>query len=289
MTRNFVWLPVASFLAGVNLLAGTPAFASPSRTVPPASFIDYHVSTVKDLTQEVTIDPAVCKRLTWHFHITRTQLVTYVRQNLVLRRLDTSGNYRVACVRPNGSEYWITAHLRAGTSVFASRATGQPVLKLACGNPMVSALPMLSTKSSFNGTIPPPQLAPIPSEERIAALPSLTLSPDDAEFPDDIASSDLEVPPVVMVGGSLESFVSAVKPISSSGSFNFLPALAGIGAAVGIFHQNPSHSTVTASPVTPSPAVPEASTLVSLGLMLLAGGLIIHRQRYANRNTRKVA
>ena len=280
MTRHLLCMSVA------GLLVGTPGFANTSRSVPPESFIDYHVSTVNELAREITIDPVVCKRLAQHFHITSTQMVSYARQNLVLRQLGSPGIYSVACVRPNGNEYWVQAHLTAETQVFASRATGQPVLKAACGNPMISALPAVLGKTAFNEKVSPPQLAPASIQEQMAAMPSLALVPDDAVLPDDIVTSDLEVPPVVKVAGSFESFVSAVKPISAVGSgsgFNFLPALAGIGAAVGLLHGS-SHSTDTVPPVTLPPvitpgSVPETSTAVSLGLLLLAGGLLARNSR----------
>jgi len=250
--------------------------------------VNYHVSTVHELTQEVTVDPAVRKHLARHFHITETQLISYIRSNLVLRQLKSAGVYRVACVRPEGTEYWVQSRLHAGTQIFASRATGQPVLKLACGNPMVSVLPSAPKVAAFTGAASQPKLVAAAIEEKMAAVPPPALLPNDVPLKVGIISDDfVQAPPVVKVAGSLETlgnFASAVAPISSSGSFNFLPALAGIGAAVGILHNNSS------SPSAPSPGpitapVPEASTLISLGFLLLAGGLVVWRQRRVTKRS----
>ena len=115
------------FAAMPVVAAGQPRLHA---SVPPASFLNYHVSTVHELSQEVTLDPAVRARLANHFHISEAQITQYVRQNLVLTHLKWSGYYRVACVGRNGQEFWITSHLPKGTPIFASRATGHPILKL---------------------------------------------------------------------------------------------------------------------------------------------------------------
>ncbi|BDI28900.1 hypothetical protein CCAX7_009510 [Capsulimonas corticalis] len=119
-----------------------------SHSVPPASFINYHVDTVQQLSQQVELDPAVRARLARHFHMTGPQLVSYINHHLKLKRLSAAKKYRVYCVDRNGREFFIMTRLPAGTPVFVSKSTGQPILKLACGNPMVSVLPHADMESN---------------------------------------------------------------------------------------------------------------------------------------------
>ena len=173
-------LPFVSLFPLVSLFLAVPALAAlppeSAVSVPVGSFINYHVSTVSDLSQEVSLDPAVRRRLAHHFHVTEAQITTYVRRNLVLTRLRKAGYYHVACVGRDGREYWIHSRLAAGTPVFASRVTGHPILKLACGNPMVSTLPVVSTLSSIESAKPAPtQFASdlMPSLAHAALAPGL--------------------------------------------------------------------------------------------------------------------
>jgi len=109
MLKNFVLTPIIFFSGTLT------SFASGSLSVPPASFIHTHVSTVGELARQVTIDPIVCTHLANHFHVTNTQMVQYVHHSLKLASLRQSGYYRVACVRQDGSEYWVNSYLKIGT------------------------------------------------------------------------------------------------------------------------------------------------------------------------------
>ena len=197
MLKKFAHIPY------MIVFVGSSVMAAGQTSVPPASFLNYHVSTVRELSQEVTLDPAVRGRLARHFHITPSQMTTYIRRNLVLTRLHTAGSYRVACVRRNGEEYWVESHLPAGTPVFASRVTGNPVLKLACGNPMVSSLPPGLQTAEDNGLTAPPQLAALPITSGVPSTPAPSLLPDTIPLTDIstgpmLADSSI-VPPVIQV------------------------------------------------------------------------------------------
>jgi len=257
-------------------LAAIPAAAahlpSPRLPVPDESFLNYHAATVGELSSEVAMDPAVRARLAKHFHVSQAQMMTYVHHNLVLRRLQKAGTYRVACVRRDGSEYWIESRLPAGTPIFASRATGKPILKLACGNPMVSSLPPTRFP---NKPIPTPKLAAVPVTMATADLivpPVLTAI--DGTQTDLVAPSDLSAPAVVRVSPSLQLLGGG-----SSGLGSLFPALLGAGAAVAVF--GPSNGSSNAgTPGTPVlPAVPEASSMTSFGLLLVGGSLLFILRR----------
>lgn len=243
-----------------------PAEASAHLPVPSESFLNYHAATVNELSQEVTLDPQVRARLANHFHLSPAQMQSYIRQNLVLRHLNRSGVYRVACLRPDGSEYWIESHLPAGTPIFASRATGQPILKLACGNPMVSMLP----KTEIRKPLSPPQVASTPTLAPAGTQTAeLTTTAVGGSQQVALVMDDALAPPVVEVSPSIQllgggSHLSSVFPI-----------LLGTGAAVSVFGHAGSGS--NASPGTPE--VPEASTFFSFGLLLLGSGLLLMKRR----------
>ncbi len=132
------------FLTGI--LPGPAGAAPVQETVPVDSFIARHVGTVSELHQQISLDPVVRRRLARHFHTSAPAVTRYIQNNLVLTKLKKAGRYRVYCVGRSGQEYTINSRLAAGTPVFVLRSTGQPVLKLACGNPMVASLPPVATK-----------------------------------------------------------------------------------------------------------------------------------------------
>ncbi len=260
------------------LAAMSPAVAAPlvapHLPAPAESFLNYHAGTVRELGSEASVDPAVRARLAKHFHVTQTQLITYIHHNLVLRHLPKAGTYRVACVRRDGSEYWIESRLPAGTPIFASRATGQPILKLACGNPMISALPPTVFP---NKPVAAPKLAAVPVTLADADINTPVLTAIDGTQDDLITPGDLSTPPVVRVSPSLQ-FLGG-----SPGLGSIFPALLGLGAAVAVAgHGSPNGSITPLIPVTPVvPAVPEASTVTSFGLLLVGGSLLLILRRKA--------
>ena len=253
------------------LVAAVPASAASLRLpVPAESFLNYHAASVRELSDEVAMDPAVRARLAKHFHVSQAQMTTYVHHNLVLQHLRKAGTYRVACVRRDGSEYWIESRLSAGTPVFASRATGKPILKLACGNPMVSSLPPTLFP---NKPATPPKLAAVPVMVASDLMTPPMLTAIDGTQTDLIVPGDLSTPAVVRVSPSLQLLSGG-----SSGLGSLFPALLGAGAAVAVFRNNGGGNNGT--PVGPIlPAVPEASTVTSLGLLLVGGSLLFILRR----------
>ena len=277
MRTKYAILPMLCFFAV------TPVLAHPGLShtyVPPNSFLNYHVATVHELSQEVSLDPAVRARLANHFHITEAQITQYVRRNLVLTHLQKPGRYRVACVGRDGHEFWIESRLPRGTAVFASRATGQPILRLACGNPMVSSLPPGLQTADDNGNAKPAQFASLASPVPPDSSPMPGLMPaSDLPAPVLVAGADV-APTVVEVGGSLQNLLPTVPVSGASHAFNVLPVVLGALAAGAVGIASTQHSG-SSSNATPPPAVPEASTSVSLGAMLLlgAGGLLFLRRK----------
>lgn len=279
---------ILPFLA-LSALAARAASADPFLSVPPASFLNYHVSSVRELSQEVTLDPIVCARLAHHFHRSAPSMAAYVQDNLVLTRLAHAGRYRVACVTPSGREYYVTERLAVGTPVFAHVKTGKPILKLACGNPLVASLPaappkprpiakakpVVKAKPALLATSPQ-TAAPMPSAP--VALPELVpAAPATAVLP----APDLA--PLTRVGGSQQL-------LKGKGGFPFLPILAAGGVGVlphgGGPRPQPVMTLTPGAPpavIAPPPgaAVPEPSAvlLLALGGAGLAAGRLRKRPR----------
>lgn len=278
MPRIFATFSLLGLTAAASYLVA-PVMALPHAAVSPNSFINYHAATVNELSQEVSLDPAVRVRLAHHFHVTPEQMKTYVSQNLVLTRLKSANSYRVACVRPDGSEYWVQERLPVGTPIFASRATGQPILKLACGNPMVSALPATTKIADSQALYTKPRLAAVPStlETPTSAAPLLAA---DAAPQFAFASDALSAPPVVQVAGSFQSL-----PLRGGGGGFPLGYLAGIPVLAGIIASGHGSNSGGGTPNLPDvPAVPETSTVLSLGLLLTATGAVLLRRKRPAQN-----
>jgi len=162
-----------ALLFSVAVLAGLPlaALAAPGPVVlPPDSFIDQHVASMSQMDQQVTLDPVVRRRLARHFHTSGPAVVRYIQKNLILKKTTTASRYQVYCISRTGREYTINSRLPAGTPVFVMRSTGKPVLKLACGNPMVASLPPVVTKVSPYTS---PELASLPKPTLAAIAPGL--------------------------------------------------------------------------------------------------------------------
>ncbi|MDQ2799412.1 MAG: hypothetical protein M3Y13_07190, partial [Armatimonadota bacterium] len=194
MRGSILTFAVAVMLAGVP---ATNALCAPfSLAVPPESFINHHVSSVRELTREVTLDRQVQQRLSKHFHMSGPKIVSYIQHNLVLKRLSVAGRYQVYCVSPSGREYVITSRLPVGTPVFVLRSNGKPVLKLACGNPMVAMLPSPPT--------------PAPGPVKLLTSPDLASSefgPAPGPTPNTLVAS---APPVISTVGPGELAITKV-------------------------------------------------------------------------------
>ncbi len=160
-------------LFSLAVLGGLPTAALAGLSpvaLPPDSFINQHVASMSEMSQQVTLDPVVRRRLARHFHTSGPAVVRYIQNNLVLKRTTTAQRYQVYCISRTGREYTINSRLPIGTPVFVMRTTGKPILKLACGNPMVASLPPVKTKI---GPYTSPELASLPTPAPAGIAPGL--------------------------------------------------------------------------------------------------------------------
>jgi len=235
-----------ALLFSLAVLGGLPltALAAPGPVVlPPDSFIGQHVASMSQMSQQVTLDPVVRRRLARHFHTSGPAVVRYIQKNLVLKRTTTAERYQVYCISRTGREYTINSRLPAGTPVFVMRSTGKPILKLACGNPMVAALPPDRTKV---GPYTSPELASLPKPIPAALAPGLLPNGPVVVAMNSGPGLVITPAPTTKVGGLLQTL-----PVRS-GKFP-IGLLAGIPIIAGIA----SHGGGSGSPVTPTvPVVP---------------------------------
>ncbi len=212
------------------------AFAGP-QSVPTDSFIGRHVTSVSELHQQISLDPVVRRRLARHFHTSAPAVTRYIQTNLVLKKLSRAGTYKVYCISRTGREYTISQHLAAGTPVFVMRSTGQPVLKLACGNPMVAGLPPVATKVAAYHS---PELAGVPAPGAAPIAPAL-----ESTGPVVVAMNDtpaVAVMPTTKVAG----FLGQLPIVHGGGSpFGFLAAIPVLATVFGTHHGGGSNTPIT--------------------------------------------
>lgn len=266
---------------------------SMTHSVPPESFLDYHVDTVPQLTFEVTYDAAVRMRLARHFHLSNRAMCAYISHDLVLRHLTEPLRTRVYCLPRTGHEFYVMMTLPKGTPVFAQRGTGRPVLRLVCGNPLVAALPPTPK------VIAPPKLAKAPSKEvrtRIAASHSpqslkpncLTVaqititSSKPLTFVADTASVPGEV--VFIADGNGSSLSSFLNWAGAMGGVAALLSHGGGGGSAASGHQNFGIVSAQKTPQIPlsepMPAPePNSALVMGIGGLMLAGFGCVRSQR----------
>jgi hypothetical protein len=104
------------------------------------SYLPYKVYSVDQLINEVQGNPAIIAHYSRTFHVPEDKVVQYMRNNVVESYIQETGKYTVYCVRPDGLVYPTVQHFQQGTKVFALR-NGQPIMKWACGNPLMNFLP----------------------------------------------------------------------------------------------------------------------------------------------------
>jgi hypothetical protein len=124
----------------VFVTAAGIACAGVLQPTPLDSFLPYKVYSVGQLIKEVQNSPTIQIHYARTFHVPQDRVVQYMRDNVVESYIQETGKYTVYCVRPDGLVYPTVQHFSKGTKVFALR-NGQPIMKWACGNPLMNFLP----------------------------------------------------------------------------------------------------------------------------------------------------
>jgi len=243
-------------LAVTLILLSVPAGAAGRHRTGPDSFLTWRAYTVEDLVKQVEGDSVIRQRLAKHFHVSQAGLASYLRKHLRVITFSESGWRPVYGVNSIGRIYRARDYFHKGAKVFGL-ADGTPLLKYACGNPLVTELPGQAQVAAR-----PPQTRMHSPQEfvLVVALPVAPVIeiPTASPFttPDERPGvADLPAAPTIAVPTAV---------MAASGGLALLPLVGLLGVEGG---------------GTP-PVVPEPSDLMLLaaGLAML-GGLALCRRR----------
>ncbi len=185
-----LWRIALTMLA---LLAATPVFAALKERTGPDSFLHWRAYTVAQLVEEVQSDAVARQRLAKHFHVSQADLVSYLRENVTLVYYTDSGWKPVYGVNRIGHIYRTKGYFKKGGKAFGS-PDGTPILKYACGNPLITSLPPV--KKTLGEALPPP--APEPEAAPEALAPIVQAPEEYALAPEVPLAPGLGAPPSVV-------------------------------------------------------------------------------------------
>ena len=212
-------------MVGIVAAGGMQVVSAATQPVPPASFLRFRVDSVAQMVNQVKTDHAVASRYCQLFNVPSAKLVSYVQKNVVESYVPATKTYRVWCVSKTGKLFAVSSRLTAGTRVFALR-NGTPVMKWACGNPVVSSLPEAPARPHTLA-----RMSAVPTGRAGASPISI---PSELSLPTPAASVATSVPselqsavPQTRVASSIEQIGSVHT--STNGAASLIP-LAGAAA-----------------------------------------------------------
>jgi len=250
-------------LFGVLLFTALPAARADRERTGPDSFLPYRVYTVNDLAAQVESDAVVRQRLAKHFHVPEAELVSYLRSNLKVVEFSSSGWRPVYGVTRTGRIYRGRDYFHQGGKVFGL-ADGTPVIKYACGNPLITKLPPLAPRKVARAPQVPEMSVHAPEE--YALVVGLPLAPQ-FEIPGPVPFEAPHEYPTAAEIPLAGAFAVAPTPVSPSPG---PPPLWPLGFVPFLHHHHGP----------PPPPIPEPSSLLLLGSGLaVIGGLIWRRRR----------
>jgi len=213
--KNMVGIILAIISTGLLLISASGVKCQP---LPADSFLKTRVETVNQLISQIQSSSVVQKRFSQVFKVPSSTLVSYIRKNVVESYVPATKTYRVWCVSRTGRLFQISSRLTAGTRVFALR-NGTPIMKWACGNPLMSKLPATPAKPTVSGKTPGPPIATVTSTTEVIPTEVASVTPVET------AAAGFAVP-TSMVSGSSEIMGSV--PTSSKGVIPWLPFAGGL-------------------------------------------------------------
>jgi len=248
------------------LMVALPASGAAKERTGPDSFLPWRAYTVDDLVAQVEKDDVVRQRLAKHFHVSQAELVSYLRDNVKVVTFSESGWKPVYGVDRTGRIYRARDYFHRGGKVFGT-ADGQPVLKYACGNPLVTALP------------PAPRKKPVPVARPRVEMRQPQLYSEVVETP---VAPTVEVPAPIPVQSPEEYVLVAAAPVaplievppaalvtSPPGGVPLWPLAAGFIPFLDHHHGQP-----------PPPVIPEPTSLLLFATgLVLVGGVLLRRRR----------
>ncbi|RYG37063.1 hypothetical protein EON81_07755 [bacterium] len=247
--------PRAIALAG---LVGC-AVAAPAQRLEPNSFVRKPVNSRAELLNHFDNDPVVRARYAKHFGASQAA-VRDMFSELTTRDLKQSGRYVVYNYQPDGAIQSRRLFYTRNEKVLVDGA-GRPVLRLACGNPMVAGFYLAKPPTIGSQTpVDPPLFA-----EDVPLTIIETVEPP-AYMEEELVY--FEPTPV-----AAQPLVPQPQFVPAGGGVNLFPLL-GI-AAIGLIANPPGNNPGTEV----FPAVPEPTGIVAAGI----GIAVLLRRRRQNR------
>jgi len=163
----------------LSLPAAALAAAAPKQPTGPDSFLPWRAHSVEQVISQLENNDVARKRLAKHFRLSEAGLIKYFRDNLRIVTIKQTGWGTVYGVNHIGRIYKARDYFKKGALAFGL-PDGTPVLKYACGNPIVDSLPAVEKQAAlpelpqievFPATLVPPMQAP----EEYALQPELPL------------------------------------------------------------------------------------------------------------------
>ncbi len=249
---------------GAPTAVGAPTVVAPTRQrTGPDSFFRWRADTVEEAIAQIESDSVLRQRLAKHFRLSQAELVSYLRKNLVIVTMPTSGWRTVYGVNSNGRIYRSRDYFHQGAKAFGLR-NGTAVLKYACGNPLITELPMPRITARRPEAPPPlhsPQECMLVAEAPIVPVIEVSLA------------RPFEVP------GEQAPLAAVIAPVIAAPT---AVAVAGHRAVPWLLASLPFvHSHEGEPPIPPPIHEPGSATLLTAGLAAL-GGLWLCRRRQEN-------
>ena len=184
-------------LCVVVICSSQISFAAMS-AVPPHSFITKQVKSVSDFVNHVKTTPIVMKRYQNYYHLSRNEILGYL-STLHQTTLRQGGEYLVYYSQKDGSVRTCRIYLPAGTPVFAEM-TGEPVLKMHCGNPLGIRVILPPTFEGPKVIVPESEIAPqlVMQEAPVVSADNLILAEPSQILEDAAAIPFIEGPASVI-------------------------------------------------------------------------------------------
>ncbi len=172
------------------IFASADAHAASSR-VPPGSFTQSRVLSVKQLVNHLNNKPNIKQRFASHFSMSPQKIVDYFNKNIKLVSLRKPLRTTVWYVGLDGKIHTKTKLLPRGTPVFAD-LSGRPLIAWSCGNPLTKSLTKPKAQKQVARVLPEKEVALAPAEQPLKSPPSTE------ELVKASPVETVEAPPVVL-------------------------------------------------------------------------------------------
>lgn len=233
------------------------------RRVPADSYLRKPVSSVNELAATINKDPVVRQRFAKHFRVLPGMLTQYIQDNVVITKVSANTPRKVYIVTRSGQMIAQRKVLKSGTPIFAMRDTGEPLLVLECGNPVLKKLPQREKVKAAS-----PQTYQLVRANEMPLPPALAAPP--AVVPPIPVTLIAPIPPVT------PPVTSVPVVVAGGGKASLLPLLGGL-----FIGHNGGHKTPPPPPPIPEPG--GVATVLASGLLPAAGYGVMRLRAYRRR------